>query len=160
MLGRLYELDRSSPGFPEQLSKLLHDKQWADALRLIPEGELEEQIRLLDNVRLIPTPTEPTNCSQTLDSLDPTGLPFRKCLHTLQEICSDRMILPSTYEVSGEISFATSSVAASGGFCDVYQGTLGNAEVAIKRLRIGPKDDEAKVYQVSHPRNVGEVVTS
>ena len=154
LLGRLYELDRSSPGFPEQLGKLLHDEQWIHALRLIPEGELEEPMRYLDNVRFIPTPAEPTNCPQILDILDPTDLSFRKCLDALQEVCSDRMILPSTYEVSGEISFATSSMAASGSFCDVYQGTLGHAKVAIKRLRIGPQDDEEKVSQVPHPRNV------
>ena len=54
---RLEELDRSSTGFPEQLEKLFHDKQWVESLEHIPEGELRKLIDFLDNVRSIPTPT-------------------------------------------------------------------------------------------------------
>ena len=55
---RLDELDRSAIGFPEQLYKLLHDKQWVKSLKLLPEGELGELIDFLNNVHPTPSPTE------------------------------------------------------------------------------------------------------
>lgn len=48
---RLEELDRASTRFPGQLNKLLHDKQWVESLKLLPEGEQAELINYLDNVR-------------------------------------------------------------------------------------------------------------
>ncbi|KAF9643100.1 kinase-like protein, partial [Thelephora ganbajun] len=130
---RLYELDRSSTQFPEQLDKLLHDKEWIEDLKLLPEDELVELIGCLNNV---------------LDSLDSTGLPFRKGLHVLQEICSSRMIFPSTYEVSDKFSLDTVQIVAHGGFCDVYKGSLGREGVCIKRLRITTTGDQAMVKQI------------
>lgn len=55
---RLNDLDRSSIGFPEQLDKLLHDKQWEESLKLLPESELGELIGYLNNVGSILTPTD------------------------------------------------------------------------------------------------------
>ena len=61
------------------------------------------------------------------------------------------MTLPPTYEVPGEITLATSQAIAFGGFCDVYQGTVGSENVCIKRLRINATGDQALVKQVSNP---------
>ena len=47
---RLNELDVSSTLFPEQLDKLLHDKEWIDQLRTLPEGELVELTGYLNGV--------------------------------------------------------------------------------------------------------------
>ena len=47
---RLYELDRSSTQFPEQLDELLHDEEWERQLQLLPEDELMELTGHLDDV--------------------------------------------------------------------------------------------------------------
>jgi len=52
---RLYQLDRSSPQFPEQLNELLHDKEWVRKVQLLPEDELVELIGYLSDVRFIST---------------------------------------------------------------------------------------------------------
>ena len=64
------------------------------------------------------------------------------------------MILPSTYEVSGELSRKTNEPIASGGFSDVFKGYNGHENVCIKRLRISAKRDRTLVKQVSHPHNL------
>jgi len=60
------------------------------------------------------------------------------------------MVLPPTYEVSGELSLSTMEVVAYGGFCDVYRGTLGGASVCIKRLRISITGDQEMIRKVLH----------
>ena len=47
---RLYELDKSSTRFPEQLEKLLDDKEWIDHLRALPRGDVPGLISHLDEV--------------------------------------------------------------------------------------------------------------
>jgi len=88
------------------------------------------------------------------------GSSSRKCLHVLQKICGSRIILPSTYEVSGELSLSTEGVIAYGGFCDVYQGFLGGAGVCIKLLRISDMGDQAMVKKVSLPDSRRLVIMS
>ena len=58
---RLYELDRSSIQFPEQLDGLLRDKEWVEQLKFLPEHELVELAGHLHDVWLISTPTRPTH---------------------------------------------------------------------------------------------------
>ena len=64
------------------------------------------------------------------------------------------MILPSTYEVSGELSCNTNQPIASGGFGDGYKGYNGHENVCIKRLRTTSRGDQTWVKQVSHPHNL------
>ena len=150
---RLYELDRSSTQFPEQLNELLHDKEWVEQIKLLPEDALVELTGYLHDVWLISTPTTfHSSTPQILDGLDSTGSPFRKCLQILQKICSSRMVLPSTYKVRGELLFTTTQPVAYGGFCDAYKGSLGGADVCIKRLRISTTGDQAAVRRVTHFR--------
>jgi len=46
----LYELDRSSPQFQDQLFLLLCDKEYVERLKELPEDELMELINCLDDV--------------------------------------------------------------------------------------------------------------
>ena len=46
----LNELDASSTQFPEQLDKLLCDKEWIDQLKTLPKGELVELTGHLNGV--------------------------------------------------------------------------------------------------------------
>ena len=137
---RLYELDRSSTQFPEQLNELLHDKEWEEHLELLPEGELAGLTDYLDDVWLFSTPAiSRSSYPQILDGLDPTGSPFRKSLQVLRKVCSSRMILPSTYKVSDELSFTTTQPVEFGGFCDVYKGSLAGADVCINGFGYPPR---------------------
>ena len=146
---RLYELNRTSTQFPEQLKELLYDKEWEEQLGLLPEDELVGLTGYLDEVWLILTPTTSrSSLSQVLDSLNPQGSPFRKCLHVLQKLCTSGAILPLTYEVSGELSITITGPVAFGGFCDAYKGTLGGADVCIKRLRIFTRGDQMAYKRV------------
>ena len=65
------------------------------------------------------------------------------------------MILPSTYEVSGELSYITNEPIAFGGFTsDVYKGYNGHENVCIKRLRTTSRGGQTFFEQVSHPHNL------
>ena len=64
------------------------------------------------------------------------------------------MILPSTYQVSGNIPFSSTQAVAFGGFCDAYSGTLGPENVCIKRLRISDTGDQGLVKRVFHPHSL------
>ena len=63
------------------------------------------------------------------------------------------MTLPPTYKISSEILLTTPHPSAFGGFCDVYQGSVGPESVCIKRFRIGITDERVFVMQVSNPQN-------
>ena len=49
-LQRLRDLDRSSAQFPDQLDKLLHDKEYVDGLLGLPQPELIQLVDHLNNV--------------------------------------------------------------------------------------------------------------
>jgi len=51
MASRLYELDRSSAQFPDQLDQLLHDKEHMECFQNLPEDELAELVNYLNDVR-------------------------------------------------------------------------------------------------------------
>jgi hypothetical protein len=47
---RLYELNRSSDQFPDQLYQLLHDEEHIECLQKLPKEELDQLINYLNNV--------------------------------------------------------------------------------------------------------------
>lgn len=84
---------------------------------------------------------------QALDS--PLTEPLRKAaLHVLCKLCGLYKLLPTDC-VLGEELVETGTQVGSGGFADVWQGTYGGMQVAIKRLRVGENDDITKLYKVS-----------
>lgn len=132
---RLYKLNRTSTRFPERLERLLHDKKWVERLQRLPEGQLVELIGYLDSVRFVSMPTiSRSSRLQILDGLDRAGSPFREGLHVLQEICGSRAVLPATYDMPDKLSLNTNWVASDGSSA-IYKGSLGGADVRIKRLR-------------------------
>ena len=157
---RLYKLDRSSIQFPEQLNELLQDDKWVEDLESLPEDELVELVDYLDNVRFISILTKP--CSPTpqiLDSLDHADLSFREGLHVLGKICSPREILPITCGVSDELRF-DEQLVEYGRFGDIYKGTLGRADVCIRRIRAPSDLERAQVNQASSPHNLRLIIIS
>ena len=57
----LYELNRASTQFPEQLNELLQDEEWVERLQSLPKGELVELIGYLDNVSTFEHQLNPTH---------------------------------------------------------------------------------------------------
>ena len=151
---RLYELDRSSPQFPEQLGELLQDEEWVEHLQPLSEGELVDLIDCLDSVSFISTPTKFCLSSlQILDGLDRMSSPFRDGLRVLRKVCSSQAILPTTYGMPGKFSRSAVVPAASGGFSDVYKESFDGTDVCIKRLRRMDQDDPLKIQRVFRPHN-------
>ena len=149
----LYDLDRTSAGFPEQLDGLLRNGEWVEQLKLLPKHELRDLVVCLDSVSAFHASTQSRlSPLQILDDLDRTGPQFRKCLHILQATCFSGTILPSTHEVPGELSCITGQPATLGGFSDIYKGSLNGEAVCIKLLREHTEGNRAAVGQVIHPQ--------
>ena len=47
----LYELDRSSAQFPNQLDELLHSEQWTEDIEVLSKDEIKQSVGYLDEVR-------------------------------------------------------------------------------------------------------------
>ena len=84
---------------------------------------------------------------QALDSLDPLEPASRKCLRELGSICAAHTTLPRSYAISSRLT-VESDPFASGGFGEVYQGTLDGSSVCVKRLRAVIPEDFAVSIQV------------
>ena len=152
---RLYELDRSSPRYPEQLNELLQDEEWVEQLRSLSEDGLVDLIDYLDSVSFISTPIKSCSSSpQILDGLDRTSPPFRESLHVMREIYSPWAILPTTYGMPGKLSLSATELVDEAGFSDIYKKSFDGADFCIKRLRIYTKDDPTMIKWVSSPHNL------
>jgi len=91
--------------------------------------------------------------SQALDS--PLTEPLWKAaLRMLCKLCGSYKLLPTDC-VLGEELVETGTQIGSGGFADVWQGTYGGMQVAIKRLRVGGNDDLTKLHKVSSVNHSG-----
>ena len=86
--------------------------------------------------------------AQALDSLDPPGTAFRKCLRELRSICSAGVILPTSYTPLSDFLSIDPDPFAGGGYGDVYKGTLGDSRVCVKRMRVYTNDDPQKTAKV------------
>ena len=138
VLQHLYSLDTSSPDLLRYLYYLIQSDDEERYLSSLQGSELTRLVDFLDNVR----PSLPVSfqlTSQTPQALDVTPITddvSRRCLHKLQAICGHHKILPSSYNVSGDLTRVDSDPIASGGFSDVWEGIHDGKTVCIKRLRI------------------------
>ena len=53
-LQHLYDLDRSSVQFPDQLDQFLHEEGHVESIQNLPDGELSEFLDYLNSVRFLP----------------------------------------------------------------------------------------------------------
>ena len=149
---RLYELDRSSAQFPERLDELLQDEGWMKDVQRLSQHKLVKLIDYLDNVRLISMPSKSCSPSlQILDGLDRTGSQFREGLYVLRELCSSRETLPTTYLMSGTLSFSAPIIAVPGGYRGRYEGSPGDADVCFKPSWMIAGNQPEKIKRVSRP---------
>ena len=141
-LQRLRNLDRSSSEFQDQVCNLLYEEEYQKCLPGLQGDDLVWLVEYLNEVRRrFPPPSlAPLRLSQVLDDLDSSGPAFRKCLRELRRICGAKGILPASYTLSSDLLSIGSDPFASGGYGDVYEGTLDGSRVCIKRIRVNLRD--------------------
>ncbi|KAF9779311.1 CNH domain-containing protein [Thelephora terrestris] len=121
VLQHLYTLDTSSPDLLRYLYYLIQNDDEEQYVSSLQGSELTRLVDFLDGA---------------LDVIPITDDVSRRCLHKLQAICGRHKILPSSYNISGDLTIIDDDPVASGGFSDVWEGTYDGKKVCIKRLRI------------------------
>jgi hypothetical protein len=151
VLQQLDRLNRSLSEFHDQLCNILYGEVYTQCVRNLRGDDLVWLVDYLEKVCLHATlPHLPLKPSQALDSLDPASPGFRKCLRDFREICG-RGILPTSYTLSSShLLNIRSEPFASGGYGDVYEGTLDGLRVCIKRIRVYTKDSPEKAMKVCY----------
>lgn len=71
-----------------------------------------------------------------LDDIDPASVASKQILQKLQEICTSRMLIPSSHTLPVDLLNIDKRPSGSGGFSDVFQGTYAGSKVCVKRLRM------------------------
>ena len=106
----------------------------------------------LDRVRRrTALPRSPLKPPQALDCLDSTSAGFRKCLRELRSTCGTGMVLPTSHTLlSSDLDIGHQPVA-SGSSADVYEGTLSDSKVCVKRIRAYSNDGPEKAIKVHRP---------
>ena len=142
-------LDRSSPDFGDQLCNVLYGSEYEQYGPNIQGDDLVWLVNYLDEVRCrVSPPHSLLKPAQALDCLDPSGPAFRKCLRELRSRCGAGGILPISYILLPHRINVGSEPFASGGFGDVYKGTLDGSMVCIKRIRVYTPDGPQKAARV------------
>jgi len=147
-LQKLHDLDRSLSEFHDQLSNVLYGEEYTRCVKDFQGNDLVWLVDYLDKVRRrIAPPYSPFKSAQALDGLAPSSAGFRKCLRELRSICGAKGILPTSYTLSSHLTIGPDPFA-SGGYCDVYHGTLDGLGVCIKRFRVYTSEDPKNVAKV------------
>ena len=150
VLQQLDHLDRALSGFNDQLCNVLYGEEYTRCVRDLRGDGLTWLVDYLDEVRLHITPPHLSlKQSQTLGGLDPSGAAFRKCLREFRDICG-RGILPTSCTLSSHLLNMRSELFDSGGYGDVYKGSLDGSNVCIKRIRVYTKDGPEKAMKVRY----------
>ena len=151
-LGQLRHLDRSSPDFHDQLVNILYGEEYKQLVPFLAGEDLVWVVEYLDEARChINHSRLSLKLAQALDILDPASAGFRKCLRELRHICGVKMILPTSYANPSSLIEINHQPVASGGSCDLYEGTLNGSKVSVKLVRVYSKDGPGTAIQVCHP---------
>ena len=106
VIQRLYSLSSSSPELYRCLYDLIQTDDEEQYLSSLQGSELTRLVDFLDGVHPSP-PVSLQLMKQTLQLLDVTPITddvSRRCLHKLQAICGRHNVLPSSYNVSGDLT--------------------------------------------------------
>jgi len=148
-LQQLDRLNRSLPNFHDQLNDIIHGQEY---IQCVPDLRVEDLAWLVDYLdevrRRVVLPYSPLKPQQALGALDPSSPASRKCLRELRSICGARAVLPTSYTLSSDTLNIGPDPFASGGYGDVYQGTLNGSTVSVKRVRVYLQDGPQKVAKV------------
>jgi len=141
ILQHLYSLDTSSPGISRLIYGLIRHDEEDQYLSSLQGPELARLVDFLDEVRNLLSAFHPvTNDLQALDTIPAADDVSRQCLRKLQVICGDNLILPSSYNVSGDLARVGDEPFAYGGFADVWEGAHCGNKVCVKALRVTLSD--------------------
>ena len=149
LLQRLDRLNRSSFEFHDQLCNVLYGEEYMQSVPKLQNDDLVWLVDYLDKVRCCAVLTNPSlRPAQTLGSLNPSGPSFRKCLRELRKICGTKMILPISYILSSPLLNIDRQLSVSGGFSDIYKGSLDGSTVCVKRIRVYSQEGPERVTKV------------
>ena len=138
VLRQIYQLDRSSPDFHDELDAILCGEAYERCKSKFVADDAKWFVDYLDKVNLPHHPSRfPLKLVQVLEDLDPFCPAFRKYLRELKTICGTCKILPTSYtalalrglEINDRYPYAF------GVFSDVYKATIGTLTVCVKRPR-------------------------
>ena len=73
-------------------------------------------------------------------------------MRELRHICGARKTLPTSSALSSQVLLISNQPVASGGSGDVYEGTLNNLRVCVKRIRVYAKDSAGEPPDVRNLR--------
>jgi len=148
---RLHRLGRSSPNFHNQLCNVLYGEDYVQYVQNLQGDDVVWFVDFLDKVRRrVALPRSPLKPVQALNDLDPCSTAARKCLRELRTICGARAILPTPYTLSSDLLNIDPNPFVSGGFGDVYKGTLDSSRVCIKCVRTYTRDGPQKAAKVRY----------
>ncbi|KAF9646470.1 kinase-like protein [Thelephora ganbajun] len=131
-LQKLHSLDKSSSDFGNLLCNVLYGEEYVQFVSNFEGDDLAWLVDYLD---------------RALDGLDPSSPASRKCLRELKNICGTNGILPTSYTLSADPLNIDPRPIASGGYGDVYHGTLNGSGVCIKRARVYTLDTSEKAFK-------------
>ena len=81
---------------------------------------------------------------QVLDAIPTTDHVYRRCLHKLQAICGHHMTLPTSHNISGDLTrVGEHPISVEGGSADVWEGIHDGRKVCIKCPRVSEMDLQA-----------------
>ena len=167
-LQRLYDLDKSSSQFHDNIYDILHrddyrkcvyvdgylnrvsGEEYQGPVLCLQGDDLVSLVDYLDTVRrpaALPHATSFTS-AQALGVLSSSSSAFRVSLRELRKICGAGGILPTSYPISNDHLMVDSTPFAEGGYGDVYGGTFGGSRVCVKRTRVYIRDGPEKAVKV------------
>jgi len=146
ILQHLYTLDISSPNLSRYLYCLIRRDEEEKYLFGLQGSELDRLVDFLDDVRVLPSAFRSVTeqIPQALGVIPTTDDVFRQCLHKLHTICGHHMTLPSSHNVSGDLTkVGDYPISVDGGAADVWEGTHNGRRVCIKCPRVSGADLQA-----------------
>jgi len=146
VLQHLYSLDISSPNLSRSLYRLIQRDEEDQYLSSLRGPKLDRLVNFLDEVRALSFAFHlvTDQILQALGTISATDDVYRQCLHKLQAICGQHMILPSSHDISGDlVKVGDHPISLEGGTADVWEGTHGGRKVCIKSPRATVEDLEA-----------------
>jgi hypothetical protein len=131
-------LDQSSLDFGDRINKVLHGQEYEQCTQDFKKEDSVWLVDYLDRVccHVLFSRRSPLNPAQALDNLDPSCPASRKCIRELRSICGTQTILPTSHLISPDLLSVDSHPFTSGGFGEVYRGTLDDTAVCVKRLLV------------------------
>ena len=148
-LQELHRLKGSSPNIHNQLSDVLYGEEYQQCVPILQGDDLVWLVDYLDKV--CHHIAIPTLClSQRRLSI----VSILKCCFPQVSMRTQkhmqRAILPTSYMLLSCILTIGSEPFASGGYGDVYEGTLHGLRICVKRMRVYIRDGPKKATKVRY----------